>query len=854
MPIVALPPTTVRAIGSTSIISDPYSVVKELLDNSLDAAATSVSIEISLNTVDTIQIKDNGHGIPASDYGLVCKRTFTSKIHTVEDLRKVGGKSLGFRGEALASAAEVSGTLVISTRVQSEPVGSFLRYGRNGELLSSENVAHPVGTTVKVSNLFRQIPVRRQTAVKNSKKTLLRIRKMIQAYAMARPSTRLSLKIIKAKNDSGNWMYAPGKESTLIDAALKVAGRDVASSCITKEWPGSHSNNCESSRDVDPDIKLAALLPNLGSDFTRFNNMGQYVSIDGRPISPGRGVAQSIVKLYRSYLHSAASRGGLSPTITDPFLCVHVLCPDGTYDVNIEPLKDDVLFENQPAILSLFESLLQDVYGVEPDANRLEPDNLAENREPVSEDRFEVALSERSQETTLVNPPVSHSQNEDIVSARTFMRPGPPRRSPQGSRHSLGNPLALSTKTRTSDTSSVVNTQRHHRSFSHRGTEPSPSNSSPREIRQTTDLGALPSPVSSSGSPPSHTASLSPTTPVRNPREQQRERDRERYGNGSLDTWFLKLSQASQTTATTGDTQTHDTEPSLSQLTQHRFGSGVASPSNAPEIHVGSSQQINTSSSPTPESESVQVCPNNAAQASRGVNKGKGLPVLEQWAARLYNTPNPDENPELQKALEFETRKKAAIQERRLQIQGSRPSAPTSSPHQSRYLAARAALNSEPDSTMQQSKPVGAANTNGAYKSVLNPHDPRAYLIRLQNTDALSNSKLKRIKSNKLPFEKIPEGHDLHSLGCTSPANLSLLHTSFNETAKVDLYTRSGDQTDAFNPRDLDAAIESWSYRLSKLMETYYRPTEDSDIPLPQFDFSSIIRTSNNNGLPVANA
>jgi DNA mismatch repair ATPase MutL len=122
-----------------------------------------------------------------------------------------------------------------------------------------------VGTTVKVSNLFRQIPVRRQTAVKNSKKTLLRIRKMIQAYAMARPSTRLSLKIIKAKNDSGNWMYAPGKESTLIDAALKVAGRDVASSCITKEWPGSHSNNCESSRDVDPDIKLAALLPNLGS-------------------------------------------------------------------------------------------------------------------------------------------------------------------------------------------------------------------------------------------------------------------------------------------------------------------------------------------------------------------------------------------------------------------------------------------------------------------------------------------------------------------------------------------------------------------------------------------------------------
>lgn len=116
MPIKALPQTTVRAIGSTSVISDPCSIVKELLDNSLDAHATAISVEISQNTVDVIQVKDNGHGIPAEDHPFVCRRAFTSKIATVEDLRKLGGKSLG-------------------TRVEADPVGFCIKYGRNGELI-----------------------------------------------------------------------------------------------------------------------------------------------------------------------------------------------------------------------------------------------------------------------------------------------------------------------------------------------------------------------------------------------------------------------------------------------------------------------------------------------------------------------------------------------------------------------------------------------------------------------------------------------------------------------------------------------------------------------------------------------
>lgn len=135
MPIVALPQNTVRAIGSTSVITYPCSIVKELLDNALDASASSVFIEISQNTVDVVQVKDNGHGISSEDHSVVCKRTFTSKIQTVDDLKSIGGSSLGFRGEALASAAEMSGGLTVTTRVAAEMVGSSIKYGRDGEMI-----------------------------------------------------------------------------------------------------------------------------------------------------------------------------------------------------------------------------------------------------------------------------------------------------------------------------------------------------------------------------------------------------------------------------------------------------------------------------------------------------------------------------------------------------------------------------------------------------------------------------------------------------------------------------------------------------------------------------------------------
>jgi DNA mismatch repair ATPase MutL len=135
MPIAALPSETSQVITSIVALNDTVSLVKELIDNALDAEATNIAIEISANTLDVVQVKDNGTGIGVEDRQLLCRRGCTSKIRTIDDLAALGGSSLGFRGEALASAANISDNVLITTRVQGETTGSALKFGPNGKML-----------------------------------------------------------------------------------------------------------------------------------------------------------------------------------------------------------------------------------------------------------------------------------------------------------------------------------------------------------------------------------------------------------------------------------------------------------------------------------------------------------------------------------------------------------------------------------------------------------------------------------------------------------------------------------------------------------------------------------------------
>ncbi len=221
MPIHLLPEAVAVRIAAGEVVERPASVVKELVENSLDAGATRLEIETQEGGLRLIRVRDNGHGIPADEVELAFRRHATSKITVAEDLDHIA--TLGFRGEALASIAAVA-RVTCTTRHRDAESGLRLRI-EGGEVISSTPIGYPVGTEMRIEDLFYNVPARRKF-LSSARSERKHCDAFLTRYAIAYP--HIAFTVI---HDGRTVLNTPGN-GRADEALVQVYGLDLARSLL----------------------------------------------------------------------------------------------------------------------------------------------------------------------------------------------------------------------------------------------------------------------------------------------------------------------------------------------------------------------------------------------------------------------------------------------------------------------------------------------------------------------------------------------------------------------------------------------------------------------------------------------
>lgn len=309
-----LPPSVVNKIAAGEVIERPASVVKELLENSVDAGARRIDVSLVQGGSDLVRVVDDGCGIAPDQLALAVASHATSKIENADDLFRVA--TLGFRGEALASIAEIS-QLCLKSRVAGAECGVELEVigGVSGQAVPC---GCPSGTTVEVRNLFYNTPVRRkfmrttQTEMGHASEAFTRI-------ALAFPNLHFTLR----HNDR------PIYELPAADGRERIAalfGADLAAGLIPVQ-------SC------DGEVKLSGYVAD--PNFSRGNNRMQYLFLNGRHIRD-RALQHALGEAYR----------GLLLTGRFPIAFLRLDMPASEVDVNVHPTKLEVRFQESGRIYS----------------------------------------------------------------------------------------------------------------------------------------------------------------------------------------------------------------------------------------------------------------------------------------------------------------------------------------------------------------------------------------------------------------------------------------------------------------------------------------------------------------------
>jgi len=337
--IHVLSETVANQIAAGEVVERPASVVKEMLENSLDAGATRIKISVEAGGKKLIQITDNGCGMVRDDAMLAFERHATSKIKNTEDLLTIA--TLGFRGEALPSIASVS-RLRLETRAEEEAAGTVVEIN-GGKIARVEEAGLPLGTSITVRDLFFNTPARKKF-LKAESTELSHIASLVTHYALAHPEKHFEL-----HSAANAMLVAPpvagyservyqvfGKET--LDQLIPVASRQALQRVGLPQPPPWRRKEVEEDGEVTETAPGEMHLHGFVSkpEIQKLNRNSIFVFVNGRTIRD-RLIQHALTEAYRNII----------PPTVYPVVLLFLEVPAGEVDVNVHPSKTEVRFRQQ---------------------------------------------------------------------------------------------------------------------------------------------------------------------------------------------------------------------------------------------------------------------------------------------------------------------------------------------------------------------------------------------------------------------------------------------------------------------------------------------------------------------------
>ncbi|UCB43705.1 MAG: DNA mismatch repair endonuclease MutL [Dehalococcoidales bacterium] len=321
MPIKVLDKTVASQIAAGEVVERPASVVKELVENSLDAGASQISVEARGGGVSLIRVTDDGSGIPPAEVEVAFSRYATSKVGSIADLESI--TTFGFRGEALPSIAAVAEVEIVSA---ADPgvAGASLSLN-NGTVINRGRQARPQGTTISVRNLFRAVPARlkflKSTNTENS-----HIARVVSEYALACPEVRFSLTV-----DGRAVLSTPGS-GTLLDTVIEVYGLEVARNLLEVKAVDEFWQ--------DDAVSAPLVTGMIGSPALNRGNRDYLNFFVNRRSINSRLLSWAVEEAYHGLLMQGRH----------PVAIINITIPPDEVDVNIHPTKAEVKFRHERAV------------------------------------------------------------------------------------------------------------------------------------------------------------------------------------------------------------------------------------------------------------------------------------------------------------------------------------------------------------------------------------------------------------------------------------------------------------------------------------------------------------------------